>query len=226
MVYWERTVAGDGGGFSICKKIRHFISLFILCSSSKTLRKKSFTIQNPRLTHRGEVGSLGAWRAAGRGSGDVGAIVRGAATPTHDAERANHRLPSGHTCVNRYGNKHQHQNYQTWDQDLSVTLCVWPGSELDSELGCGTYPSGTDDGPWTTKSLVTVSPSSFICGQRTRWHTKYTAPTTNNAITTPTMEPMVLLGGAGGSSVGSETTEEEGRFISTCRGDYCCYYVI
>lgn len=46
-----------------------------------------------------------------------------------------------------------------------------PGSELDSELGCGTYPSGTD-GPWTTKSLVTVSPSSFICGQRTRWHTK------------------------------------------------------
>lgn len=26
-------------------------------------------------------------------------------------------------------------------------LCVSPGSELDSELGCGTYPNGTDDGP-------------------------------------------------------------------------------
>lgn len=30
---------------------------------------------------------------------------------------------------------------------MSVTSCVPPGSELDSELGCGTYPSGTDDGP-------------------------------------------------------------------------------
>lgn len=28
-------------------------------------------------------------------------------------------------------------------------------------------------------------------------------------MTTATMEPMVLLGGEGGSSVGSETTEEE-----------------
>lgn len=43
-----------------------------------------------------------------------------------------------------------------------------PGSELLMELGCGTNPSGTEG----TKSLATVSPSSFICGQRTRWHTK------------------------------------------------------
>ena len=78
-----------------------------------------------------------------------------------------------------------------------------PGSDPVRELGCGTYPRGTDEGPWTTKSLVTVSPSSFICGHSTRWHTKYMAPTTNSAMTTPTMEPMVLVGGDGGSSVGS-----------------------
>lgn len=49
-------------------------------------------------THRGEVGALGAGRAAGRGPGDVSAVVRGPAAAAHDAEGANHRLPSGHTC--------------------------------------------------------------------------------------------------------------------------------
>lgn len=78
-----------------------------------------------------------------------------------------------------------------------------PGREPDSELGCGTYPRGTEEGAWTTKSLVMVSPSSFICGHSTRWHTKYTAPTTNSANTTPTMELMVLEDWDGGSSVGS-----------------------
>lgn len=51
-----------------------------------------------RDSDRGEVGSLGAGRAAGRGSGHVGAVVRRSAAPAHDAEGANHRLPSGHTC--------------------------------------------------------------------------------------------------------------------------------
>ncbi len=58
----------------------------------------------------------------------------------------------------------------------------WRGSVFCSPLrepGWGTYPSGTEGGPWTTKSLVMVSPSSFIWGHKTRWHTKYTAPTTN-----------------------------------------------
>lgn len=58
------------------------------------------SIQKPmrHCAYRRKVSALGAGRAAGGSAGDVGAIVRRSTASTHNAQRANHRLPARHAC--------------------------------------------------------------------------------------------------------------------------------